>query len=497
MKKIKVAFYSEVYESLAFERFMSILDNNGVENRLFFNPCLFNDFYVNIPKLAEYFSSDIDTFVAKIRDYAPDYLCITVYTDFLHQTMDFLKKIRKASPDIRIIAGGPHVTLEGKRFLQENPIIDLGVRGAGEMAMNDIFSDRAFSDIDGLIFRKAHKVIENNWYVLPHRKFADISEKKSPYYKAMPYRKDYLITTTGFGCYFSCSFCYHSAMRNMGKKYGVVKKSVDFMKKELIEFKKSGVKKIMFFDEEFLSDKEFSIRFLNMYKKHIRIPFMCISHPLYISNEIAFLLKDAGCVNVELGTQVMDEYIRKTHLNRHEKNKDIIKAFSALRRAGLSVTINHMFGLPEETEDIHRRSLEIYTRYNIKRMLFFYLTAYPSISINRTLLEKKMIDADKLENVRRGTVDNMHLEGSTSRNRIFNRMEIFGEWIPFLPERFALYLLKKRFYRFIPISSFLSYSAHILSTFLFSPEYSIELHMKRYFYFIGKFFLKKIKGNTR
>ncbi|PLX16973.1 MAG: hypothetical protein C0601_08675 [Candidatus Muiribacterium halophilum] len=493
MRSLKVAFYSEVYESLAFERFMSILDKNKIENRLFFNPCLFNDFYINIPGLSKFFSSDIDTYIEEIRAYDPDYLCITIYTDFLYQTMDFLKRLKKAVPNIRIIAGGPHVTLEGKRFVEENIVIDFGVRGAGEMAIDGLFSGKSHAKIHGLIYREENLVFENDWSVLPHEEYADVPEKKEPYLRAMPYRRPYLITTTGFGCYFSCSFCYHSAMRNMGKKYGVVRKSITFLKKELLKAKKNGVKKIMFFDEEFLADKEFSKEFLPMYAKDIKIPFMCISHPFYINEEITILLKKANCINVELGTQVMDEHIRKTHLNRHEKDKDVLNAFTILGKYKLPVTINHMFGLPEETEEIHRKSLEIYTKYGIKRMLFFYLTAYPSISINRTLLEKKMIDEQKLEDVRLGSVDNMHLQGSTSKDNIYKRMEIFGEWIPFLPEKLALSLLRKRFYRFVPLSSILSYSAHVLSTFLFSPEYSIELHMKRYFYFIGKILIKKIK----
>jgi len=72
-----------------------------------------------------------------------------------------VRLVKTYNPDCVLLVGGPHITLDGKRFLEECPDVDIAVIGYGELTLVDILTQRPLHDIPGLMFREGDSIILN------------------------------------------------------------------------------------------------------------------------------------------------------------------------------------------------------------------------------------------------------------------------------------------------------------------------------------------------
>lgn len=481
---MKIAFISKVFENYAFEIFSSILKDNGHKTELFFFPSLFDDFSVKSDLLSKFFNSEKYEY-KKISDYSPDFIFLSIFTDNLLWSLNISEKLKKKFPKSKIILGGPHITVTGKELLEKYNFIDILVRGAGEQAIIDICNNSLSNTTPGIIYREKNEIISNDWYILPDRKFINISPDFELFRKKIPFLKQYHSTFSGFGCPYSCSFCIHSYLKKE-KNYTFVKKEIDNLIHELEKAKRSGAKKIIFHDDVFTIDKKWLNDFLIIYRKKIALPYMCISHPELIDEEIARMLKKSNCVSIEIGTQTMNDKIRKKYLNRFESQEKIRNCLKILRKNRIPVITDHISGLPEEKIIDHIKALKIYKKYKVSRVILSYLTAYPEISINRYLLENNMISENSLELIRKGNVQNYMEYGSINTNTVIRKMEFLYEWLPYIPEFLLDFILKNELFKLLPENKFISkYIPFFMKTFS-KNEFNLEIFIKRYIFYILK-----------
>ena len=101
----------------------------------------------------------------RILQTKPDLVGFTAYSPFFHLTCDVAAEVKKLDPDIPIMVGGPHVTIQKeKAFL---PQFDYAIMGEAERALPE-FLDLAEMghldafDVKGLIYRKLNGEVVNN-----------------------------------------------------------------------------------------------------------------------------------------------------------------------------------------------------------------------------------------------------------------------------------------------------------------------------------------------
>lgn len=83
-----------------------------------------------------------------------DYVGISVKTFTMPEALRLIKAVKSINPHAVIISGGIHLMVDGLRFMEDNPLIDIGILGEGEKVLSQIVKEKPLKDIPGIIFRE-------------------------------------------------------------------------------------------------------------------------------------------------------------------------------------------------------------------------------------------------------------------------------------------------------------------------------------------------------
>ena len=94
-----------------------------------------------------------------VDDYQPDLLGMSMITRDYRGFYRTLEAVRRHSGRLKIVAGGPHVTIFGEQVLRECAAIDYGVTREGERALVELCEGKGVEeDIKGLMFRRNGRI---------------------------------------------------------------------------------------------------------------------------------------------------------------------------------------------------------------------------------------------------------------------------------------------------------------------------------------------------
>ena len=166
-----------------------------------------------------------DQLKQKIAAFNPDVVGISSMTPMVLSTMMAAKGAKEACPNATVILGGPHATFMDKEILENEPSVDVVVRGEGELTLAElaqrIVNGVGLNSADGITYRHQGQIVQN-----PNRPFIqDLDDLPFPAYKHFPLEKYRLFgklffpVITSRGCPFQCNFCTTS--RILGKQYRV------------------------------------------------------------------------------------------------------------------------------------------------------------------------------------------------------------------------------------------------------------------------------------
>jgi anaerobic magnesium-protoporphyrin IX monomethyl ester cyclase len=170
---------------------------------------------------------DVDPVSAteEIRVLAPDLVALSCYVWNIKSSLELCSELKKRSPDLTIVLGGPEVTPRAQQILDSDPSVDIVVRGEGEETFRELLlrfdsmtrsgsTDSIFDTnvleelrlVDGISYRVGEVVHDT-----PHRPpfddlgklpviFDDTGSDTIGTHRAVAYE-------TFRGCPYSCSFC--------------------------------------------------------------------------------------------------------------------------------------------------------------------------------------------------------------------------------------------------------------------------------------------------
>src|SRR5262249_41271412 len=106
------------------------------------------------------------------------------------------------------------------------------------------------------------------------------------------------------------------------------------------------------------SNKKWVETFTERYKREIDVPFALITEAVVLNKEDTVrCLKEAGLVNVQVGVQTLNEDSKKK-IDRPESRQQLENAFSLMNKYGIHYQVDHMLGIPGETDEDQRMGLE-------------------------------------------------------------------------------------------------------------------------------------------
>ena len=169
------------------------------------------------------------------------------------------------------------------------------------------------------------------------------------------------------------------------------------------------------------------------YKKEINLPFRIYYHFKLANEERIKLLKDAGCNFIIFGLQSASEKIRSEVCNRHYTNDDVRCAIAICKKYKIEFAIDHIFGLPFETENEYREAVELYRELSPNMIYSYWLTYYPATSIIKKGKEAGLLTDEDSKRIIEGKESFYHKGMFIKNKKVLLSFEMLFDLIPLLP----------------------------------------------------------------
>jgi len=174
--------------------------------------------------------------------------------------------------------------------------------------------------------------------------------------------KDAVYVMSSRGCPYQCTYCCNHSLQKIYKGKG---KYVRFKSpKRVIQEIKSALKavkvgRVGFGDDIFTIDRERAVKICRLYRKEIGLPFSILARADRLDLGLLNVLKNAGCANIAIGIEHGNDYIRNTIMKRGMDKSKIIETFRNAKAVGIKTYAFNMLGLPYETEETIRETIEL------------------------------------------------------------------------------------------------------------------------------------------
>lgn len=298
-----------------------------------------------------------DEILKKLYEKQPQVLCFSCYIWNISFVKDLIRDLKQVLPQTEIWAGGPEVSYDAEKFLDEMPQVSGVMCGEGEetfLELAEYYINRQkekkeLSEIRGIVYRQEKKIYRN-----PLREILDMDRLVFPYEDMSLFRNKIIYYESSRGCPFSCSYCLSSIDKKLRFR------SLDLVKKELQFFLDQKVPQVKFVDRTFNCRKEHAAEIWQYLKEHdngITNFHFEIAADLLTEEEIALLnTMRPGAVQLEIGVQstnsaTIREIRRKTSFDRIREQTEKIKAGKNIHQH-----MDLIAGLPFEGYDSFRKS---------------------------------------------------------------------------------------------------------------------------------------------
>ncbi|MBU7018746.1 MAG: cobalamin B12-binding domain-containing protein, partial [Theionarchaea archaeon] len=171
--------------------------------------------------------------VKGILDYNPLRVGFTCYDANYAYVRILARLIKRTSPDVTIIVGGPTATFSAEEIMEHTPEIDVCVRGEGEETVLELMQKDDLEGIRGITFRSGPRIMTT-----PDRplitggrgKGRELDVLPSPYLTGSipPDGKSGILTARG--CVYHCIYCNFSTMFNHTIRYHSIERVIQELK---------------------------------------------------------------------------------------------------------------------------------------------------------------------------------------------------------------------------------------------------------------------------
>ncbi|WP_202621577.1 B12-binding domain-containing radical SAM protein [Anaerocolumna sedimenticola] len=286
-------------------------------------------------QLAEFtINNYTDDILQAIYKEKPDFIGFSCYIWNISMVEQLCIELRKLLPDCKIWLGGPEVSYDAEKRLEESTAVDGIMVGEGEETFLELMNYyiagvKSIEQIKGIVFTdNARKTEERNEIlgkeprrvtVTGIRTEMDISSIPFPYENIEDFKNKIIYYEASRGCPYSCSYCLSS----IDKKVRL--RNIELVKKELELFLQYKVPQVKFVDRTFNCNKKQTLAIWNYIKERdngITNFHFEISADILDEEELELLCTmRPGLVQLEIGVQstnpkTIDAIRRKMNLDK-------------------------------------------------------------------------------------------------------------------------------------------------------------------------------------
>lgn len=339
----------------------------------------------------------------KAKQLAPRLICIAVYghqpsastqqMDGAIKTVQAIDRVFYATQGWKVptIMVGGHVSALPEQTLQDTPELMFACKGEGPATIIGLLQTNSvrIEDIPGLVWRD----LDNGIHVNPQAELIPIDKLHGDAWDLLPMekyrahnwqcfndlssRQPYASIYTSLGCPYSCSFCCINSP--FGKRLYRMRKPSDVVTEMEKLYNVYGVRTFKIVDEMFVLNER---HYMGICREIIRrLPSETLNIWAYsrvdtVKSDNLPILREAGIRWLALGIESESAYVRDG-ANKRLKKDDIENVVAEIRRHDINVIGNFIFGLPDDTMDSMRATLDLALRLNCEFANFYSAMAYP------------------------------------------------------------------------------------------------------------------------
>ena len=314
----------------------------------------------------------------KINEFKPDLVGLGLITFEYMRSYELISKLKSLFPSIKMVAGGPHVTVLKETVLRQCNALDYGVVHEGEETIVELCHSRVpESKIKGLLHRDNDKVVYNG----DREPLLDLDQIAFPTYENLEmnkYVKEIPIISSR-GCPFECIFCPNKII---AKKYRA--RSASHVVDEIEYWHAKGVRIFNFDDDNFTLQKSRIYEICDEIEaRKLKGLFMRCANGVRadkVNRDLLVRMKKVGfrevCFGVDGGNNKVLKIIKKA-----ETIETIERAVKDACDLGFFVKLFFIIGSPGETREDIEDSLRLAQKYPIHRVYLNNPMPYPGTEL--------------------------------------------------------------------------------------------------------------------
>jgi radical SAM superfamily enzyme YgiQ (UPF0313 family) len=402
---------------------------------------------------------DWPTFTRKLDELKPKYYLTQVTAPTLENDLYgcFLAKARGA----RTIAFGTHVTPIPAETMRPYPVLDFVLVGEPDLTLRDLldhlegrtdqrpeairkmFAEHDplyrpsldadgrvdMSGIKGIAWRDGSEIVVN--FARPF--IRNLNDMPHPLHHLLPLDKyrmpmihgPFTFIVTSRGCPAGCTYC----IKHVSYQFTTRLRAPENIMEELWILKKLGMNNIHMYADLFTVSRDQVMGLCKlMIEQKINIRWTCNSRVDYVDEEMLQMMAKAGNWLISWGIESGNEQILR-HARKGAYTEKAERALTWARKAGILNWGYFIIGLPGETEETIRQTIDFSKRLPLDIALFHVAAPYPGTPFFFEVVENgwfrpgtrwEQVDMDK------GTV--LDYPGLPAERLLYWQKRAFREW---------------------------------------------------------------------
>lgn len=336
---------------------------------------------------------DANALKERIAQFCPNLIILNTSTPSIESDLSMAKLAKEVLPEVKVAALGIHVTALPEESLKSSPYLDYCIRQEPEFIVRDLSLGKSIESIPGISYRQNSKIIHN-----PDRGFiSNLDELPFPAWHLidhqdyrMPFKNvPFLLIATSRGCPYKCTFCADKSFYGTKLSLKSPRRIVD----ELEWVKKTfGVSEFLFWSESFTINNNFVFEVCEeILSRGLKISWVCNSRVDNVNLALLRKIKEAGCwmigYGVESGNQQILDSVKKGVTLKQTKD-----AVQWAKEAGLEVTGHCILGLPEETQESIKQTINWTIELDLDFAQFYCAVPFPGSQLYSQSIEQNWIN---------------------------------------------------------------------------------------------------------
>ncbi|MFC1853898.1 B12-binding domain-containing radical SAM protein [candidate division CSSED10-310 bacterium] len=326
---------------------------------------------------------DAEGFHDAVEQFDPDLFAVSAVTNQFPLAEKFISLAKRLTGKT-VIIGGVHATLMPEEVIRTESVDALCI-GEGEEALLEF--------VQKMEAGESLHAIRNIWYKGPKQIFrnpmrplaTDLDALPLPDYSLFNY--DAILKQMGVfmffanrGCPYACSYCVNHSLYRLYHHENFVRlmsvpRLLEVLQQSLAKYPQANI--VEFFDDTFILKRDWVREFCHHYPRIIGKPFYCNVRANLVDEELVQLLKQAGCIRVNMAIETGSEKLRRTVLKKNITNQELIRSFGLFKKQGIKTYAHNMVGIPCETEQNIKETIELNKKLEVDDLQCWVFYPYP------------------------------------------------------------------------------------------------------------------------